>query len=211
MKNLRRPGVFGIVLALHIAALYLPLNAREEAIARPQTVIVTMLDLPATPAPHPPPPPQHRLPPAAPHARQVIATPAAPAEAAPATTPAATRTEPPQAQVQAPAQPPAQASPPAQPLTLPGELSVSCPERTPPIYPSQSLRLGEQGRVMLRVELDENGRITGASVKTPSGFSRLDQAALNAVKTWRCKPALQNGRAVPAVALQPFSFTLEDR
>lgn len=199
--------VFGIVLALHIAALYLLLNAREQPRAQQQTVIVTMLDLPAAPTPPAPAPKPHPTATpakaAAPHPSHPIATPAAPAE----TAPAAAQVQP--AQIQA--APPAPPAAPAQPLALPGELSVSCPERTPPVYPSQSLRLGEQGRVMLKVELDENGRVTGASVKTTSGFTRLDQAALNAVKTWHCKPALQNGRAMPAVALQPFSFTLEDR
>lgn len=111
--------------------------------------------------------------------------------------------------------PPAAAAPtaqePAQPLTLMGELSINCPERTPPSYPALSQRLGEQGRVVLKVELDEEGRVSGAVVKTHSGFIRLDEAALSAVKTWHCRPARRNGVAVSAVALQPFSFTLEDK
>ena len=94
---------------------------------------------------------------------------------------------------------------------LSGELSVSCPERSPPDYPMLARRMNEQGKVVLRVELGEDGRVANATVKTSSGHQRLDAAALNVVKTWRCKPAVQDGVAVRAVALQPFSFILEGR
>lgn len=99
---------------------------------------------------------------------------------------------------------------PPQPVMLSGELSVSCPERAPPDYPAFSKRLNEQGRVVLRVELGVDGHIANASYATRSGYARLDEAAMNAVKTWRCKPAIRDGMAVVAVALQPFVFTLEE-
>lgn len=98
-----------------------------------------------------------------------------------------------------------------QPLLVGGELSVSCSERTAPTYPKQSLRLGEQGKTVLLVELDEMGRMISVEVKTKSGFPRLDEAAVNAVKTWRCTPAKRNGVAVRSIALQPFNFTLKGR
>jgi len=100
---------------------------------------------------------------------------------------------------------------PPQPMQLVNELSVSCPERIPPKYPLISKRRDEQGRVVLRVALDEEGRVGQVQIKTSSGFARLDTAAVNAVKKWRCKPAMQNGFAVPAIALQPFVFILEGR
>lgn len=100
---------------------------------------------------------------------------------------------------------------PPQPVMLSNELSVSCPERSPPDYPMFAKRMNEQGKVVLRVELGEDGRVANATVRTSSGYQRLDEAALSAVKTWRCKPTMQNGAAVRAVALQPFSFILEGR
>jgi len=100
---------------------------------------------------------------------------------------------------------------PSQPVVLPNELSVSCPDRSPPDYPLFARRMNEQGKVVLRVELGEDGRVANATVKTSSGHQRLDDAALAAVKKWRCKPVVQNGAAVSAVALQPFSFILEGR
>lgn len=102
---------------------------------------------------------------------------------------------------------PAPAAPP-QPVQLGSELSVACPDRTPPVYPKQSLRQGEQGRTVLLVELNELGRVTNVTVNVTSGFPRLDEAAAQAVRTWRCTPAKRNGSPVRAMALQPFNFNL---
>jgi protein TonB len=98
---------------------------------------------------------------------------------------------------------------PTGPVTLSTELSVTCPELSPPSYPSLSRRLGEEGKLVLRVELDENGHVGTASVVESSSYKRLDEAALAAVKTWRCNPSLRNGQPVRAVALQPFNFVLQ--
>jgi len=78
---------------------------------------------------------------------------------------------------------------PAGPVSLASDLALVCPERRPPAYPSLSRKLGETGKVVLRVELDETGRVSAARVVTSSGFDRLDAAALAAVHTWRCRPA----------------------
>ena len=71
---------------------------------------------------------------------------------------------------------------PAGPVTLSSELSVSCPKLNAPSYPAISRRMGEEGKLVLRVELDENGRIDDAKVINSSGYERLDTAALTAVK-----------------------------
>jgi len=97
----------------------------------------------------------------------------------------------------------------AQPVLQADELSVSCTDRTPPAYPRLSTRLGEQGKTVLLVELDEHGRVARVTVKTGSGFPHLDQAAVSAVQSWRCTPARRNGVAVRSYALQPFNFALK--
>lgn len=98
---------------------------------------------------------------------------------------------------------------PVGPVALGGELSVVCPERRAPAYPPMSRRLGETGKVVLRVTLNAQGRVAKATVNQSSGFNRLDEAALAAVREWRCTPAQRNGQAVEATALQPFNFVLE--
>jgi protein TonB len=97
---------------------------------------------------------------------------------------------------------------PAAPLILAEELSVACPTRAAPSYPPQSRRLGEQGRVVLQVELDERGGVAAAHVQRSSGASRLDDAALAAVRGWRCNPARREGVPVRSFAVQPFDFVL---
>ena len=76
-------------------------------------------------------------------------------------------------------------------------------------YPALSRRLGEEGKLMLRVELDEKGHVNVVQVVDSSGFKRLDEAAMAAVKTWRCNPPVRNGQPVRAIALQPFNFVLQ--
>jgi len=95
------------------------------------------------------------------------------------------------------------------PVTLEGQLAAICPERQAPVYPLLSRRLGEAGNVVVGVELDAEGRVAAARIQTGSGFSRLDAAALEAVRSWRCTPARRDGRAVATVALQPFEFLLQ--
>lgn len=116
---------------------------------------------------------------------------------------------PPVAVVEAPVPDPALVSAPAGPINLFTELSVTCPELIPPSYPPLSRRLGEEGKLVLRVELDEDGYVSTARVVESSSYKRLDEAALAIVKTWRCNPSLRNGQPVRAVALQPFNFVLQ--
>lgn len=98
---------------------------------------------------------------------------------------------------------------PTGPVMLSSELSVSCPKLTAPTYPSISRRMGEEGKLVLRVELDEDGRVDNARVATSSGYPRLDNAALATVKEWQCQPSMRNGQPIRAVALQPFNFVLQ--
>jgi protein TonB len=106
--------------------------------------------------------------------------------------------------------PPAVQTPlPVGPVALSSELSVACPQRSAPNYPVTSRRLGETGVVVLRVELSETGQVAVARVQNSSGFDRLDEAALAAVRTWHCTPPNRNGQPVRATALQPFNFVIQ--
>nr|ACX33906.1 hypothetical TonB domain-containing protein [uncultured prokaryote AT3] len=100
---------------------------------------------------------------------------------------------------------------PAAPVQLDDELSLSCPHRPPPTYPSAARRRSEQGRVMLRVELDEQGGVARVQVASSSGHGLLDEAAQAAVRQWHCQPARRGGQPVRAVAMQQFDFTMEGR
>jgi protein TonB len=81
----------------------------------------------------------------------------------------------------------------------------------PAVYPPLSQRLGEEGRVLLRVEVSVDGRPLHIALKTSSGFERLDQAAIKAVARWQFKPAQQNGSAVASTVDVPVRFKLKKR
>lgn len=102
-------------------------------------------------------------------------------------------------------------TPPAQrgAVALGSELSVVCQHRPAPAYPPLSRRLEETGEVILRVELGEDGSVAAARVERGSGHPRLDDAALAAVRGWRCSVPPGFGRGARAVALQPFRFVLQ--
>lgn len=111
------------------------------------------------------------------------------------------------------ANPPARATtePAAGPVALRSELAVACPERSAPRYPVEAKRRREQGTVSLRVELDEAGRVADVTVIGSSGSRALDDAAVAAVRGWRCNAALRDGRPVRAVATQALDFVIERR
>ena len=79
------------------------------------------------------------------------------------------------------------------------------------VYPRISRELGESGVVRLKVLVDEQGRTKDVVVLQSSGYSRLDQQAVQAMRAARFQPHLEDGvpRAVWVVA--PLTFQLEDQ
>lgn len=80
----------------------------------------------------------------------------------------------------------------------------------PPTYPPSALRRGEQGNVMLRVDVSAAGMPTDVDLAQSSGYRSLDTAALAAVRQWRFNPATQAGTPVAAIAKVPVQFRLEN-
>lgn len=78
-----------------------------------------------------------------------------------------------------------------------------------PVYPAASRRLGEQGRVVLRVRVSAHGLPLAVEIKQSSGFPRLDEAARAAVERWRFIPARQGSETVDSSVLVPLQFALE--
>lgn len=77
-----------------------------------------------------------------------------------------------------------------------------------PEYPSMARRKGEQGRVLLQVLVSENGKAEKVQIDTGSGYSSLDQAALQAVSKWSFIPAKKGNRPVSAYVIVPVKFSL---
>ena len=79
-----------------------------------------------------------------------------------------------------------------------------------PPYPAISRRLSEQGRVVLRVHVDADGRPADVQLHVSSGSSRLDQPALDTVRRWKFAPAKLGKEPIAAWVLVPIAFTLKD-
>ncbi len=77
-----------------------------------------------------------------------------------------------------------------------------------PRYPLEARRRHQQGRVLLRVHVGINGRARSVRISKSSGYGLLDRAAIGAVRRWRFRPAMRNGKAVSATVIVPVSFRL---
>lgn len=79
-----------------------------------------------------------------------------------------------------------------------------------PAYPALAQRRGMQGVVLLLVEVSAKGEPLAVKLKSGSGYSILDKAALRAVQKWRFAPATRGGRPIAAQIEVPIRFTLND-
>lgn len=79
-----------------------------------------------------------------------------------------------------------------------------------PKYPKLSLRRKEVGTVWLTLTVTAEGFAKDVRVKQTSGYARLDNAALEAVKRWRFRPARRDGQAVDTEYELPIHFKLKE-
>ncbi|WP_372846557.1 energy transducer TonB, partial [Pontiella sp.] len=78
-------------------------------------------------------------------------------------------------------------------------------------YPRTSQRRGEEGTVILAIEVLAGGQAGSVEVLESSGHKRLDDAAVKAAKKATYTPAKQFGRNIDSRLIQPLTFELEDK
>ena len=81
---------------------------------------------------------------------------------------------------------------------------------TRPTYPTRSVSRGEEGVVVIAVELDAEAVMQNIEVRESSGHSRLDRVTLDAVGKCRFTPATEAGIAKASVAEVRFVWTLQN-
>ncbi len=108
----------------------------------------------------------------------------------------------------APSAPPAPPAPPAPKVELPSSDADYLQNPKPP-YPPISKRLGEQGKVVVRVLINTQGTAERGEIKRSSGFERLDQTALSTVLRWRYVPGRRAGVPETMWFDVPINFVLE--
>ncbi len=219
--------IAGGVVLLHVAALW----ALQQGLLRRAVEIIVPVVLqtdivappppprveppPPAPAPNPepvkkPPPPKPAPKPLPPPPQPVAMPDAQPTPSAPV---GVVAPQPPAPPVAAPVAEPAPPAPPAPPPAPP---RVELPstdadylQNPKPVYPPVSKRLGEQGKVIVRVLIGPDGLAQRAELRQSSGFDRLDQAALSTVLKWRYVPGKRGGVPEAMWFNVPINFVLE--
>jgi protein TonB len=80
----------------------------------------------------------------------------------------------------------------------------------PPKYPIISKKEGEEGEVILLVRVNSNGEVTEVILYKSSGYERLDNSSMYAVKSWKFIPAKNKfGGGVESVVKIPFVFKIK--
>ncbi|MGN0833518.1 MAG: energy transducer TonB [Kiritimatiellia bacterium] len=180
--------------------------SEEEAPAPPMPPAASA---PSAPAPPPPPaerppepePPERILPPD-PEAVRLREPEEPVAEMKPPPRPPEERKEPPK--------PAAAASAPSRPA--PRQAHVDAPPRPKrairPQYPQGARQRGEEGRVVLEIEVGADGTCTAVRVVASCGFAELDAAAVKAARAARFTPARSGGAPVASTARLALDFRL---
>ena len=188
---------FGFVVVLHLALIWALANGLGAKVAEAMKgpIVAKIIDTPPEVKPDeapPPPPPALDTPPPpfVPPPEITIHTPApTPSHAIQAV----------QSKVSAP----------AAPMLLPRP-DPAHPNGQPP-YPPASVRMGEEGTVLLNLYVRADGTVQEARVVRSSGFSKLDQSAVKfAVRTYRYLPAMDGKTAIAGWVQQPVTFRIDE-
>jgi protein TonB len=205
-----RPATIAAILLIHagLLAALIKLDVIPVHKPRPAPLVVTLVPEQIAPPPAPP------IPPAQPtqEVKAAVTTPSpivapAPIVVTPAPAQVATVREIPPPVTAAPAAPAAPSTAPPAPITPP-DASAASLNNASPRYPVESRRRREEGTVRLRVVITVDGRVKDISVARTSGFGRLDEAALLAVRKWKFQPGMQAGNPVEAVGYLSIPFKI---
>jgi periplasmic protein TonB len=205
MQQANRIGL-GVTVAMHVLAVaaLLSYEPARQALLAAAPIMVDLIAPPKVEPPQPKPPTE------LPKPKPVVKLVQRPIEPPPILTAPAEAPSP----IIAPPPPPPAPAPPIQ--QAPAPLVMTEPiynadylSNPAPIYPSVSRRMGEQGKVILRVLVNIKGTADDVQVRTSSGFGRLDDAARDTVRRWKFVPAKRGPDPVAAWVLIPVSFRLE--
>lgn len=191
---------FAVVLAAHVGVLWagLELAARPEVQEIATELMVRLVE--------PPPEVKKELPPPKPQPARPTPPPPIMTSVPEVSAPTATFSVPPQP----PAPPVVESIPvPAAPAVTAARFDADYLSNPKPVYPTASRRLGEEGKVILRVHVSAEGAALDVQVKHSCGFARLDDAAKEAVGRWRFVPARRGTDPVDSWVAVPIVFSLQ--
>ncbi|MCE1181439.1 MAG: energy transducer TonB [Rhodocyclales bacterium] len=206
-----RSGLLGVVLALHLGVLLVVAAAKvlppRELTAPIEIALLAPAAEPESPHPVPVSKPQaqpHKANPAPKAAQPALEATQSKEPSANAPQAAANTTPSPQA----PAGAERATATPGETLTQ-ARFDAAYLNNPAPAYPPLSRKQGEQGLVILRVLVNPQGQAENLEIKTSSGSTRLDEAALRTVRNWKFVPAKRGENPVQSWVLVPINFKLE--
>ncbi len=83
-------------------------------------------------------------------------------------------------------------------------------ENAPPVYPAIAKLRGYEGLVLVNAEILPDGRVGNTAISKSSGYTILDQSAIEAVKLWKFEPAKKAGKPFTIRVKLPIKFVLHD-
>ena len=197
-SSAQRSGLLGVVIGLHVAVFLAIMAAKTIA---PQIVEMPLIvDLLQPPA----------------EIKQPVAKPLPIAKPQPVRQPVpktptpvieATRSEQPAPAAPVASPPDIKPAPPAPPAAEPvsqARFDADYLKNPAPPYPPLSRKIGEEGKVILRVSVNPQGTADSVEIKTSSGSQRLDDAAQKTVLNWKFIPAKRGEVAVQSWVVGPI-------
>ena len=223
----RRGAGLAIAVVLHVVVIYALVTglARKavEVIRGPiETKLIEELKKMPPPDKPPPPPPKVDPPPYVPPPEIAVAAPAVaapvitvtiapppPPPAPPPPPPPPAPPPPPPAPPPPPPAPPPPPPPPPKPMLRVAPVLDAARNCRKPEYPAASKRLEQEGTVVLRILIDEGGKVVESRIETSSGHTRLDEAARAALSQCQFKPGTVDGTPEKAWANLSYVWRME--
>ena len=203
----QRSSLLAVVIALHAGILLLILAAKTVA---PKIIeMPLMVELLQPPEPLKAPEPEARPLPVVrpqPVRQKPVPVPKAPVPVIETTTSTAPA---PATAIAAPPENKAASAAPAEDSVSAARFDANYLRNPAPPYPALSKRMGEEGKVVLRVSVNSQGTADSVDIKTSSGSPRLDESAQKTVRNWKFVPAKRGDTPVQSWVLVPIIFKLE--
>jgi protein TonB len=179
-----------LVIVLHALLLWGIASGLARQVVRMTENTVEAVLMTEAPPPTPTPPPKTPPP----------KTPTPPPPAPTSTAPAITQT---------PTPPAAAPAAPAAPAIRTGAVIQPGAHCAKPDYPSASRRMEEEGTVTLKFLIGVDGKVMQADIEKSSGFTRLDEAARQALSKCQFRPGTVDGKPEQSWATIAYKWRLE--
>ncbi len=90
------------------------------------------------------------------------------------------------------------------------ERPVTIDRMPPPSYPASAFENNQSGEVVLRVDVDAQGKVSDVRVLSATNPGVFDAASIAAARQWTYHPAMKDGKAVAAAVRIPITFAMSE-